>query len=155
MVDALNAARKDGTLSRADVAELMRQDLSELVEGVPENGPLPATWDPKHPCADALPPTTHSHTFWADGRFNSYDQTGRQVDDGTWTATTDTLTIGDWSWRYRIDGNRLALDPIVPRTSCTTPDCRFGLGWIFSVAFPGQRWTRVTSGPHVPPESAG
>src|SRR5207249_11896313 len=43
------------------------------------------------------PPTAHTHTFWADGTFSSYNENGQQVDDGTYVIVDDhTLRIGDW-----------------------------------------------------------
>ena len=143
IVDALRAAGHP---------ELIPQDITELVEGVPENGPLPTTWDPKHPCAEAKPPTEHSHTFWADGTFNSYDEAGRQVDDGTWALVDGGhFRIGEWTFKYAISGDELRFEPVVP-SPCTAA-CQDAIGWLYGVSFPGEPWTRVTTGLHVPPES--
>jgi hypothetical protein len=152
IVSALNADL-DSLLTRAQRRDMIAKTITETIEGVPENGPLPSTWDPRHPCAMAKPPTRHSHTFWADGRFNSYDENERQVDDGDYEIVgSDVLRIGDWSWTYHVIDDQLTLDPILP-TECVTPDCLDGLGWAFAVAYPGQHWTRVMAGPHVPPGS--
>ncbi len=96
------------------------------------------------------PPIEHSHTFWADGTFNSYDQNGQQVDDGTYTIINGhTFAIGDSTFHYRIQGDNIKFDVVIPK-DCSTKHCREGLGWAFSVAYPGPTWTRVTSGPNVP-----
>jgi len=61
--------------------------LPEVLKGS-VNGQLPANFDPAHPCADELPPTAHSHTFWPDGTFNSYDQDGNEVDRESYGSST-------------------------------------------------------------------
>jgi hypothetical protein len=140
-------------LTKAHLTNFIPQDITELIKGVPENGPLPDTWDPAHPCVHAKPPTEHSHTFWAGetNNFNSYDENGQQVDDGTYTIIDDhTFGIGDSTFHFRVTGDKLQLSVVVPK-DCSTKHCREELGWAFSVAYPGQTWTRVTSGPHVPP----
>ena len=140
-------------LTSAQQREVSARDIAETIKGAPGDGTLPSTWDPKHPCAQAMPPTKHSHTFWADGRFNSYDETGRQVDDGNYELDgPDILRMSGWTWTYRVDNDQLTLDPILPVT-CDTPECVGDLAWAFSVAYPGQHWTRVLTGPHVPPGS--
>jgi hypothetical protein len=139
-------------LKAAGHPELIPGDITELIKGVPENGPLPDSWDVKNPCANAKPPTEHSHTFWADGTFNSYDENGRQVDDGSW-AVVDArhFTIGDATFEYSIDADELQMRPVEPEPCGGS--CLDGLGWMYAVSYPGQTWTRVTSGAHVPPES--
>lgn len=127
--------------------------MAEVVEGASDDGTLPASWDPKQPCAKPKV-SPHSHTFWADGRFNSYDERDREVDSGTWTIVDDrTFRIDDWSFRYTADRTSLTMEPVVP-AGCSDA-CLEGLGWTFSVSYPGQTWTRVTSGQHVPPDSGG
>jgi hypothetical protein len=140
-----------GALTKAHQTDLIPSVITETIEGVPENAPLPKTWDPSQPCANAKPPTEHSHTFWADGTFNSYDENGRQVDDGTYQIVDDhTLAIGDMRFSYTTVGDTIAFDVVIPKP-CTSEKCRGDLGWAFSVAYPGEHWTRVKSGPHVPP----
>lgn len=139
-------------LTQAGLADLISLDVAETLK-LPENAPLPASWDPSHPCADAKPPTEHSHTFWADGAFNSFDQNGQQVDDGQYKLVNDHTFIFPGSipitMHYRIQGDTIMFDPVIPK-NCTTKQCRGTLAWAFSVANPGQTWTRVTSGPNVP-----
>lgn len=118
--------------------------------------PTPARWDPSHPCADARKPTEHSHTFWPDGSFNSYDQTGNEVDNGPYNIVNDhTFIIGGrtpMTFHYRISGNTIMFDPVVPK-NCSTRHCRHVLAWAFSVAYVGQTWHRVTSGSLCPVEA--
>src|SRR5690242_10952493 len=84
------------SLTNVGHPELIRQDVGEVVEGNVD-GVVPAGWDPKHPCAKPLPPTPHSHTFWPDGSFNSYDDHDNQVDDGPWAIVDGTtFSIGTW-----------------------------------------------------------
>ena len=134
------------------IEDLIPLDVGETLK-LPENAPLPANWDPSDPCADAKPPTEHSHTFWPDGEFNSYDQNGQQVDNGPYKIVNDhTFTIGDrtpTTFHYWIRGDTIMFDVVVPK-DCTTKHCLGVLAWAFSVANPGQEWTRVTSGPNVP-----
>ncbi len=135
-------------LTKAGHPELIRQDAGELVAGNVD-GVVPSRWDPTRPCADALPPTPHSHTFWADGTFNSYDERGNQVDDDRWVIIGERmLTIGNSTFSYAISGDALMFEPVVP-ASCTG-QCSSDLGWMYSVSFPGSAWHRVTAGPHVP-----
>jgi hypothetical protein len=136
-------------LTKAGLQDLIPMDVPETLD-LPENAPLPADWDPAHPCADAKPPTAHSHTFWPDGTFNSYDQLGKQVDDGTYKIVNDhTFTIGSQAFHYRISGDTIMFDVVIPK-HCTSKTCRGSIAWAFSVANPGQRWTRVTSGVNAP-----
>jgi hypothetical protein len=135
-------------LTKAGHPELIRGGVGELVKGN-INGVVPSDWDSKHPCATALPPTLHSHTFWPNGMFNSYDEHGNQVDDGPWAIIDDqTFTIGASTFAYLIMGDALLFEPIVP-ADCRG-QCRDDLGWMYSVSFPGSAWHRVTTGPHVP-----
>jgi hypothetical protein len=135
-------------LTKAGHPELIRGGVGELVAGNVD-GQVPPDWDPNHPCAKALPPTPHSHTFWPNGMFNSYDENGNQVDDGPWAIVDDhTFTIGNSTFAYSIVGDALMFEPVVP-ADCSGR-CQDDLGWMYSVSFPGSTWHRVTSGPHVP-----
>jgi hypothetical protein len=140
------------SLTQAGLADLIPQDIGETLK-LPVNAPLPASWDPKHPCADARPPTEHSHTFWADGTFNSYDQNGQQVDDGSYRIVNDhTFIIGGgtpMTFHYLVNGDTIKFRLVMPK-ECSTKHCRNVLAWAFAVAYSGQTWTRVLSGPHVP-----
>jgi len=135
-------------LTKAGHPELIRGAAGELVKGN-INGEVPADWDPTHPCATALPPTPHSHTFWPNGMFNSYDENGNQVDDGPWAVIDDhTFTIGKSTFIYSVAGDALTFEPVVP-ADCSGQCCD-DLGWMYAVSYPGSAWHRVTSGPHVP-----
>jgi hypothetical protein len=138
-------------LTKAKMTDVIGLDVPELLTGS-VNGALPANYDPAKPCVDALPPTSHSHTFWPDGRFNSYDEIGQEVDNESYVMIDDhTFSMGDptTTFHFSVTGNTIAFDVVVP-AGCTSLDCHKGLAWGFAVAFPGQSWTRVTSGPHVP-----
>jgi hypothetical protein len=137
-------------LTSANLTDLIALDVPELLKGSVD-GALPADYDPAHPCVDALPPTAHSHTFWPNGQFNSYDENGQQVDDGTYTVIDDhTFMIGPTStFHFSRQGDTITFDVVIP-TTCTTQGCRNDLAWAFAVANPGQTWTRVTTGSHVP-----
>jgi hypothetical protein len=100
--------------------------------------------DPKHPCKGAVP-QLHAHFFTADGQFGSKDQNGQQVDDGTYKIVDDgTFVISggfsDVTLHYRITGNTIRFDPVVP--SCA-PSCEEA-SWSVMVAFPGKTWERVS-----------
>jgi hypothetical protein len=138
-------------LTKAKMTDVIDLDVPELLKGS-VNGGLPATYNPAQPCADALPPTAHSHTFWPHGRFNSYDETGQEVDNDAYVLIDDhTFSMGDpaTTFQFSVTGETIAFDVVVPG-GCTSLDCHKGLAWGFAVAYPGQSWTRVTSGPHVP-----
>jgi hypothetical protein len=138
-------------LTKARLTDFIPASIPETLEGVPDNGPLPKTWDPKRPCVNARPPTEHSHTFWADGAFNSFNENGQQVDEGTYQIVDDhTFAIGTETFQYTVAGDTIAFDVVIPK-ACTTRQCRDDLQWAFTVAYPGQIWRRVMSGPHVPP----
>jgi hypothetical protein len=121
---------------------------------IPENAPLPANWDASHPCADARPPTVHAHTFWADGGFNSYDQNDRQVDEGAYKPVNNRTFIFPGkipiTVHYRVDGDTIVFEPEVPNNCSSNPDCLGAIGYVLIVTFPGETWTRVTSGNNVP-----
>ncbi len=98
-------------LTKAGHPELIRGGAGELVQGN-INGEVPSDWDSKHPCAMALPPTPHSHTFWLNGVFNSYDENGKQVDDGRQCRD-------DLGWMYSVSfpgsaWHRVTSGPHVP-----------------------------------------
>jgi hypothetical protein len=134
-------------VTEAKVPQLIPAVIEELVTT------LPLSTDPQNACANAKPPTKHSHTFWPDGRFNSYDENEAEVDHGQWILIDDhTVKIGDPPeavFTFSVNGDKLSLTPVIP-TNCTTAECINGLSWPFSVAFPGENWTRETSGEHVP-----
>lgn len=135
-------------LTKAGHPELIRRDAGELVAGN-VNGVVPGVWDPTHPCANALPPTPHSHTFWPNGTFNSYDEHDQQVDDGPWAIVDDhTFTIGNSRFTYAIDADQLRFEPVVP-ADCSG-QCLEDLWWMYAVSYPGSAWHRVTAGQHVP-----
>ena len=63
-----------------------------------------------------------------------------------------TFSMGDQvpiTFHFSVNSNVIAFDVVIP-TTCITEDCQQALAWAFAVANPGQSWTRVSSGPHVP-----
>jgi hypothetical protein len=101
--------------------------------------------DPRHPCRGAVP-LRHSHFFTADGLFGSRDAEGDQVDDGTYEVVDqDTIVIskefGDVTFDYRINGDSLLLDPVMPE--CGKSGC-FRRSVAIAVAYPGLAWQRAT-----------
>jgi hypothetical protein len=131
----------------AELPQLIPRVVEELVTVMPSGS------DPAAACADAKPPLKHSHTFWPDGRVNSYDERENEVDHGRWVLIDDhTVRIGDPPeaiFTFAVSGDQLSLTPTVP-SDCTTPDCIEDMWWPLMVAFPGETWTRETSGEHVP-----
>jgi hypothetical protein len=130
------------------VAALERKGLEASVpEAVAGNGFVPdvrdlGQVDPKSPCNGAVP-RVHAHFFTADGRFGSRDWNGDDVDDGTYRADGEKLVISKEfpavTFRYRITGDTLTLEPQVDFRGCSTFRCV----WSVSVAYPGESWTRV------------
>ncbi len=134
-------------VTKANHPELIAMVISELVTEV-------STGAGVDPCANALPPVKHSHTFWPDGTFNSYDENEKEADWGTWSLVdSDTVEIGAPPTTSRFDfivhGDKLQLTPVIP-PNCTSSDCAGTLGWAFAVSYPGESWTRESSGAHVP-----
>jgi hypothetical protein len=96
------------------------------------------TFDPKDPCKGAEP-RLHSHFFTANGEFGSRDELGAQVDAGVYQLVgQDRLIINGSTFRYRIRGDAIRFDPILP--DCLP--CVDGM-WMIAVASPGGAWTRV------------
>jgi hypothetical protein len=102
----------------------------------------PERVDVERPCEGAVP-RVHSHFFTDDGDFGSRDWHGQQVDDGRYRVSGDELIISkefaDVTFRFRIDGDTITLDPQNIPPGCTTFRC----GWSIAVAYPGKTWTRV------------
>jgi Tol biopolymer transport system component len=100
-------------------------------------------------CAETKFPTEHSHFFTADGKFGSYDQNGKQVDDGDYTVVGDELRfpshgreLGQGTEivvRFRIEGDVATFDVKVP-AACPDP-CGLAYFWALS-AFASGPWTR-------------
>jgi len=100
--------------------------------------------DPERPCEGAVP-LTHGHFFTEGGEFGSTDHEGDVVDDGTYrVADGDTIVIdkefGNITFDYRIRGDSLFLDPVLPK--CSKNGC-FAAQWAVAVAYPGLPWQHV------------
>ena len=102
----------------------------------------PEKIDVEDPCVGAVP-RLHSHFFTEGGKFGSRDWKGQDVDDGRYRVSGDKLVISkefpDVTFRYRIEGHTIMLDPLKIPAGCTTFRC----GWAISVAYPGKKWKRV------------
>ena len=120
----------------------------------PSNGWLPGgqITDPKHPCEGAVP-REHSH-FWTEhGTFGSFDWKGNQVDEGTYEIIDDDTLVMPYGFEqgppiqvefgYQIDGDTLALVPVIP-SDCSTKHCLEAELWSVSVAYAGETWERVS-----------
>ena len=139
----------------ATVAALSDSGLEEFIPEVlrlEETISDAAAFDRDRPCANAVPPFEHSHTFWPDGQFNSYDQDGNEVDGNSYRLVNDeSFTIGEApiTFLFTVAGDSLQMDVELPQ-DCSSDACQRNAARATSVANPGQIWTRVTSGPHVP-----
>ena len=92
---------------------------------------------------------SHSHFFTEDGAFGSVDDTGNQVDDGSYRILDDhTFRIGSSSFRYRIlHGDTLILQPVITgaaRRRALAHPLKFNpAGWEVAVSYEGLPWKRV------------
>jgi hypothetical protein len=132
------------------VQALRNAEMGELVdEFIAGNGFIPGIGvdepeqiDLKQPCKGAVP-RVHSHFFTNDRRFGSRDWNREQVDDGRYRVIGDKLVISkefpDVTFRYRIEGDTIILDPLNIPAGCTTFRC----GWSVAVAYPGKTWKRI------------
>jgi hypothetical protein len=107
----------------------------------PENVPAK---DPKHPCADAAGPIEHSHKFWADGTFNSYNEFGEEVDDDEYEIVDEnTILFAEFEIDYKVEGDTIVFSFTVPK-SCTSNGCRQRAAYAVNVFYPGKTWERVS-----------
>jgi hypothetical protein len=96
--------------------------------------------DPRHPCRGAKP-FEHSHFFTDEGQFGSLDDTGQQVDDGTYRLVgKDSVVVGKVTFHYKVTGDTLTLDPVLPK--CAKDGC-FDAQWAVNVSYNGLPWKRV------------
>jgi len=98
-------------------------------------------------CAGASP-SPHSHFFSRGRMFGSVDESGHQVDDGTYRLVNRrTIRINDGKFRYRIHSGRLALTPLITdaqRAAALAAPLKFSAAiWMVAVAYPGHAWKRV------------
>ena len=131
------------------VSGLRKAGLGSMVlEMVAGNGFVPGVatpdeiTDPSRPCKGAVS-RKHAHFFTKDGRFGSLDWRGEQVDDGTYRVLDANRLVvfkefPKVTFRYRISGQTIALEPLIPR------ECRtFRCAWSIAVAYPGKTWRRA------------
>jgi len=98
--------------------------------------------DLKNPCKGAVD-REHFHDFYPDGRFDSIDFNGQQVDDGTFTTTPGHVTIGDVTFDVAFEGDSKAVVTVNVPANCGTPKCRGDYAWATMVTMPGSTWERV------------
>jgi hypothetical protein len=107
----------------------------------PENVPAK---DPMHPCADAAGPIDHSHKFWADGTFNSYNQFGEEVDEDEYEIVDEnTIQFAGFEIDYKVDAGTIVFSFTVPK-SCMSNGCRQRAAYAENVFIPGKAWERVS-----------
>jgi hypothetical protein len=92
--------------------------------------------DRTHWCRGATE-VEHSHFFTEAHGFGSYDETGAQVDDGTYKLVDDhTITFGgEATVHFRASGDTLRFDVVVP-ARCKG-ECREHTAWAISAFYPG------------------
>jgi hypothetical protein len=96
--------------------------------------------DPSDPCRGAKP-HEHSHFFTDEGQFGSLDDTGQQVDDGSYRLVgKNSVVIGKVTFHYTVTRDTLTLDPVMP--DCTKSGC-FDAQWAVAVSYNGLPWKRV------------
>ena len=96
-------------------------------------------------------PQQHSHFFTEDGQFGSLDQHAEQVDDAPYRVVDDrTLRLGpngEQTYRYRVAGDELTLEPLIPsrskREALANPLAFSPAGHMAAVAYTGHPWKRV------------
>jgi hypothetical protein len=123
------------------VAALEDAGLEEFAaEMAPGVAKLPAgKVDQADPCAGAEP-VDHSHSFSEDGAFASFDDKGRQVDEGTYALGGDgRLTVSrppdEVTVDYRVRGDEATFDVVVPE-NCDSKQCRFETALGIATFFP-------------------
>jgi hypothetical protein len=90
--------------------------------------------DRAHWCQGATE-VEHSHFFTEAGGFGSYDETGAQVDDGTYELIDHhTIAFGDVTVHFRVSGDTLRFNVVVP-DQCKGK-CREDTAWAISAFYP-------------------
>ena len=108
-----------------------------LIPGVTDADQLE---DPSDPCQGSKP-LEHSHFFTDDGQFGSLDDTGQQVDDGTYRLVgKNSVVVGKVTFHYKVTRDTLTLDPVLPE--CAKSGC-FDAQWAVNVSLNGLPWKRV------------
>ena len=93
----------------------------------------------------------HSHFFTDSGTFGSLTEDLEQVDDGLYEILGGgRVRIGDVVFRYEIEGDELALSPVITpsmkKEALAQPLEFSDAGWSVAVSYPGQVWKRVDCG---------
>ena len=98
--------------------------------------------DMKNPCKGAVD-REHFHDFYPDGRFDSIDFNGQQVDDNTFTTMPGHVTIGEVTFDVTFHGEAAAIVTVKVPADCKTTHCRENYAWATMVTMPGSNWDRV------------
>jgi hypothetical protein len=140
-----------GMVKALDAAGLRKLAPAVVGDYFPDQSPQQLARKPDV-CAGAEP-QQHSHFFTKDGQFGSVDQHDEQVDDAPYSVVDDhtlrlhTDLFGDETYRYKIVGNDLTLEPVIPRRSkreALANPLEFGrAGHTAAVAYAGHTWKRV------------
>lgn len=80
----------------------------------------------------------HSHFFTASGGFGSYDEKGRQVDNGSYQIVdnrTITFPSSDVTVHFSIEGDTLMFEVVVPEPCVGS--CPEANAWALSAFYPG------------------
>ena len=90
------------------------------------------------PCAGEPNEVAFSHFFLADGQRGALDETGEQVDDGTYTLIDDhTLSLQDFRVTFVIEGDTMHFTAVIPPEPCDE-DCRDTFAYLISAYYPGE-----------------
>jgi hypothetical protein len=89
-------------------------------------------------------PIEHSHKFWPDGTFNSYNQFGEEVDEDAYEIVDeDTILFAGFEIDYKVEGDTIVFSFTVPNT-CMSDGCRQRAAYALNVFIPGKTWERVS-----------
>jgi hypothetical protein len=139
-----------GMVEALDQAGL--REIAPSVVGDYFPGKKPQQLARKSEVCQGAKPQQHSHFFTEDGQFGSLDQHEEQVDDAAYRVVDDRtlrldLEFGEETYRYRVAGDELTLEPLIPsrskREALANPLEFSPAGHMAAVAYTGHAWKRV------------
>jgi hypothetical protein len=139
-----------GMLEALDQAGL--REIAPSVVGDYFPGKKPQQLARKVEVCQGAKPQQHWHFFTDDGQFGSLDQHEEQVDDAAYRVVDDRtlrldLEFGEETYRYRVAGEELTLEPLIPsrskREALANPLEFSPAGHMAAVAYTGHAWKRV------------
>jgi hypothetical protein len=139
-----------GMLEALDQAGL--REIAPSVVGGYFPGKKPQQLARKAEVCQGAKPQQHWHFFTDDGQFGSLDQHEEQVDDAAYRVVDDRtlrldLEFGEETYRYRVAGEELTLEPLIPsrskREALANPLEFSPAGHMAAVAYTGHAWKRV------------